>query len=156
MTAASRTVDVLRWLVATGGGTGLFPVAPATFASLGAILLYAVLPIDGGSPAFIAMVFGGFLVAVWAAHRSMTPTSHDPKFVVCDEFIGMWAALLWIPKEWAFLVGAFLLFRLFDITKPFFVRRLERLPGGLGIVADDVAAGIGANLVLQLFARVLT
>ena len=156
MTAASRTFDILRWLVATGGGMGLFPVAPATFASLGAILLYAVLPIDGGSPAFIAMVFGGFLVAVWAAHRSMTPMSHDPKFVVCDEFIGMWAALLWIPKEWAFLVGAFLLFRLFDITKPFFVRRLERLPGGLGIVADDVAAGIGVNLVLQLFARVLT
>ena len=94
-------------------------------------------------------------MAVWAAQLSITPTAHDPKFVVCDEFIGMWAALLWVPKEWAFLLGAFLLFRLFDITKPLFIRRLERLPGGLGVVADDVMAGIFANLVLQLFARIL-
>ncbi|PZC47873.1 MAG: phosphatidylglycerophosphatase A [Chloroflexi bacterium] len=152
----SGFLDKIRWLIATGGGTGLMPVAPATWASLAAVLLYAVLPIDGGHPVFITMVFGGFLLAVWAAHRSLTPTSHDPKFVVSDEFIGMWAALLWIPKEWAFLVAAFLLFRLFDITKPFYIRRFERLPGGLGVVADDVMAGVLTNLVLQLFARVLT
>ena len=74
----------------------------------------------------------------------------DPGFVVIDEVIGQWIALLLSPAGWRHGLIALALFRLFDITKPFPVRRLERLPGGWGIVFDDVAAGLYALVVASL------
>ena len=74
----------------------------------------------------------------------------DPGFVVIDEVIGQWIALLGSPADWRHGLIALVLFRLFDITKPFPVRRLERLPGGWGIVFDDVAAGLYALGVASL------
>ena len=71
--------------------------------------------------------------------------------MVSDEFAGMWAACLFLPKTWVWLLIAFLLFRALDILKPFGIRRLEKMPGGIGIVADDLAAGLvtaaGLNVV---------
>ena len=75
---------------------------------------------------------------------------HDPGFVVIDEVIGQWIALLFCPVDWRHALIALVLFRLFDITKPFPVRRLERLPGGWGIVFDDVAAGLYALGIASL------
>ena len=75
---------------------------------------------------------------------------HDPQFVVIDEVIGQWIALLFCPVDWRHALIALVLFRLFDITKPFPVRRLERLPGGWGIVFDDVAAGLYALGIASL------
>ena len=75
---------------------------------------------------------------------------HDPGFVVIDEVIGQWMALLFCPADWAHGLIALILFRLFDITKPFPVRRLERLPGGWGIVFDDVGAGLYALVIASL------
>ena len=74
----------------------------------------------------------------------------DPGFVVIDEVIGQWIALLASPADWRHGLIALVLFRLFDITKPFPIRRLERLPGGWGIVFDDVAAGLYALVVASL------
>ena len=74
----------------------------------------------------------------------------DPGFVVIDEVAGQWIALLGSPADWRHGVIALVLFRLFDITKPFPVRRLERLPGGWGIVFDDVAAGLYALGIASL------
>jgi len=74
----------------------------------------------------------------------------DPGFVVIDEVIGQWIALLGIPFDWRHGLIALVLFRIFDITKPFPVRRLERLPGGWGIVFDDVAAGLYALGIASL------
>jgi len=75
---------------------------------------------------------------------------HDPGFVVIDEVAGQWITLLFSPADWRHGVIALILFRLFDITKPFPVRRLERLPAGWGIVFDDVAAGLYALCVASL------
>jgi len=75
---------------------------------------------------------------------------HDPGFVVIDEVAGQWITLLFSPAEWRHGVVALILFRLFDITKPFPIRRLERLPAGWGIVFDDVAAGLYALGVASL------
>jgi phosphatidylglycerophosphatase A len=74
----------------------------------------------------------------------------DPSEVVIDEFVGMLVAFLWLPVTWQSLVAAFLLFRLFDIWKPFPAGRFEKLSGGLGIMADDLVAGIYANLTYHI------
>ena len=73
----------------------------------------------------------------------------DPGEVVSDEVAGFMVTLYLLPFSWPFLAGGFVLFRLLDILKPFPIRRLERLPGGAGVVLDDVAAGILANLILR-------
>jgi phosphatidylglycerophosphatase A len=75
---------------------------------------------------------------------------HDPGFVVIDEVAGQWITLLWSPADWRHGLIALILFRLFDITKPFPVRRLERLPEGWGIVFDDLGAGLYALGVASL------
>ena len=75
----------------------------------------------------------------------------DPGFVVIDEVAGQMISLIAIPVDWKYLVAGFILFRGFDIAKPFPLRRLERLPGGTGIMMDDVGAGIYALALLQIW-----
>jgi phosphatidylglycerophosphatase A len=96
-------------------------------------------------------ITSGIPAATLAARES---GRHDPQFVVIDEVAGQWIALLGSPADFRHGVIAFILFRLFDITKPFPVRHLEKLPGGWGIVFDDVAAGLyalGVASVLRLW-----
>lgn len=138
----------LAWLVATGFGSGLAPVAPATVASAVALGIYYLIPISGASPVLYLLIGGGFLLGVAATWTLVTDADHDPRRAVWDEFVGMWTTCLWLPKELPWLAAAFCCFRVLDITKPWPIRRLERLPGGLGIMADDLAAGIvGAALL---------
>ncbi len=146
---AACLFDSATWLIATGFGIGLSPVTPATVASAAALLLYAFLPIDETLPANWVFIAASFAVGIWVTGRFATSESPDPRYVVWDEFVGMWVACMYVPKTWPFLAAAFLLFRLFDVLKPFPIRRLEHMPGGLGIMADDILAGIYANLVLR-------
>jgi phosphatidylglycerophosphatase A len=95
----------------------------------------------------LASIVLGIPAASIAARES---GKHDPGFVVIDEVAGQWITLLWSAADWRHGLIALILFRLFDITKPFPVRRLERLPGGWGIVLDDVAAGLYALGVASL------
>jgi len=90
--------------------------------------------------------------AIWAAGQTARQSGmKDPQFVVVDEVVGQWLALAGARSlNWKSWLAAFLLFRLFDIWKPFPVRQLESLPGGVGIVADDLMAGLDAALVLFL------
>ncbi|MEL6867415.1 MAG: phosphatidylglycerophosphatase A, partial [Bacteroidota bacterium] len=74
----------------------------------------------------------------------------DPSKVVIDEMAGMWISLLWLPFSPLLLLLAFLLFRAFDIGKPFYIRQMEKLPSGWGIMMDDVLAGVYTNLLLQI------
>jgi phosphatidylglycerophosphatase A len=92
------------------------------------------------------------LPSIWAADRTAAVrNSKDPQLVVVDEVLGQWIALAFVPAlAPGWFAAAFLLFRAFDIWKPWPVRSLERLPGGTGIVADDIAAGAWAALVLKL------
>jgi len=76
---------------------------------------------------------------------------NDPGFVVIDEVAGQMIALIAVPLDWKYLLAGFILFRSFDIVKPFPLRRLERLPGGTGIMLDDVGAGLYALVLLQLW-----
>jgi phosphatidylglycerophosphatase A len=138
-------------VVSTCLGAGLFPVAPGTFTSLIAALLYAFglarlpLPFRG---AIMAAVFFLGVAAAGATARSLG--RKDPRLIVIDEVVGQWLALLAAPSGWLPVLLGFLLFRAFDILKPFGIRRLEALPGGWGIMADDVAAGLASLIILRL------
>lgn len=144
----------LAWLLGTCFGCGLFPVGPGTAGSIAAVLLALFVHWAWGWPGWAFAILSALLVlpAVWAARRLERQTQqHDPQIVVADEVLGQWIALAPAPVlDWRSLVFALLLFRFFDIVKPFPVRRLEALPGGIGIVADDLMAGLYAALVLFL------
>lgn len=145
------------WTVATFFGAGLGKPGPGTWGSVAAVLLwaaYAALAHPSASVMFLALLAGivlsialGVPAATIAARES---GRHDPGFVVIDEVAGQWIALLGSPFDWRHGLIALVFFRLFDITKPFPARQLERLPDGWGIVFDDVAAGLYALGVASL------
>ncbi|HZA25396.1 MAG TPA: phosphatidylglycerophosphatase A [Dehalococcoidia bacterium] len=139
----------LGWLIGTGLGSGLFPVAPATAGSLVALVIYFFIPVAGDSLSLYIMISVGFIVGIWATGTLITSTEHDPRQAVWDEFIGMWTTCLLLPKTLPWLAAAFICFRILDVVKPWPVRRLERLPGGLGIMADDLLAGIYGTVLLN-------
>lgn len=140
-------------LVACGFGSGLAARAPGTWGSL---LAAALAPPLLWAPAAVAWALlaaaavGGVLLCD-AAVRRLGP---DHPGIVWDEFCGLWLALLLVPPSWTAWVGGFVLFRLFDIVKPWPVGWLDRrCGGGLGVMADDLAAGLLAGAVVQLLGR---
>ena len=135
--------------IATGLGSGLAPVAPATVASAIAVAVYWVLPFEGKSPWLFGVAAVVFVIGMWAAHVVRSNADPDPSRVVVDELAGMWAAVAFLDKTWPWMLAAFFAFRALDILKPWPIRRFERLPGGLGIMADDLAAGVIAAGLLN-------
>jgi phosphatidylglycerophosphatase A len=133
----------------TGLMIGRIPVAPGTFGSVAGIalcLVFARLPLAAATAAAIGFIF----FSIWIADRSVRILgAKDPGCIVIDEIAGMVATLHGLPPDPVVVLAGFILFRLLDISKPLGIRRLEKLPGGLGVVADDVAAGVVANLVLR-------
>ena len=146
-------VSLVARTLGAGAGIGLFPVAPATAASLAAVVIYGFSPIAEDSLGLYLLVGLGFLVGVWATGSLITPNDPDPKTAVWDEFIGMWVTCLLLPKTLPWMAAAFVLFRVLDVLKPWPVRRFERLPRGWGIMADDLAAGVLGALALNVVYR---
>jgi len=129
--------------------TGFFPFAPATFATLVFLLIYRLVP--GGDWIATWTIFIPTLVLSIPASSRMEKThGKDPHCVVIDEVVGIQIVLLGATPSIAGVVAAFVLFRIFDVWKPYPIDRLQSLPGGWGIVADDVVAGIYARVVLML------
>jgi len=138
-------------LLATGFGVGYSPVAPGTLGTLIAIPIYYFLS-EIPSPLYEITLIGFFFLSVWLSENAeiFFGKKDDPRIVI-DEVIGFLITMLWVPKTIRFIIIGFFLFRFFDILKPFPIRRLEkRLKGGFGVVLDDVAAGVYANIVLRL------
>jgi phosphatidylglycerophosphatase A len=137
--------------IATGGLIGYAPVAPGTFGSLAALPLCWFISLMGTDVAaiFVLVLVG---LSIWIAHAAeKIEAQNDPKLVVLDEICGMAVTLFALPFSPVFIVGGFALFRVFDILKPFPIRWIDKkVPGGLGIVLDDLLAGILANGVLRL------
>jgi phosphatidylglycerophosphatase A len=139
------------WL-ACGFGSGLAPVAQGTFGSLAAILPWLLLR-QLSLPVNLLVIAIGFAIGVWAcdvAGRALGVDDH--RSLVWDEFIGQWIALLpaLLAPWWAVIAG-FALFRLFDVWKPWPIRWLDRhLKGGMGVMVDDVVAGLFAAILLWL------
>ncbi len=132
-------------------GVGLIPIVPGTLGSLFGIGLVLL---SFWNPVLYASVFLlCFLAGYWAVRRLDLSIQKDPQFVVMDEVLGMMIALAGVPLGWNSILMGFVLFRVFDIFKPWPCHRLETLPGYWGILLDDVAAGIYARLVLLIFFR---
>jgi len=137
------------YFIGTGFGIGLIPIVPGTFASLFALALFFLLPIDSNSIWHIPIVISLFCIGVWSSNNLSFPENKDPSIVVIDEIMGMWISCLFLPKNSIWIIMAFILFRFFDITKIGGIRKLENLPGGLGIMIDDVFAGILVCTILN-------
>jgi phosphatidylglycerophosphatase A len=143
--------------LATCLGCGYFPWGPGTIGSLVAIIIAVVLHFSAGAsrPALLIATLVLLAPAIWAS--TQTARLHgqkDPSVVVIDEVLGQWVTLLGATAlRWKSFCAAFLLFRLFDIWKPWPVRNFEKLPEGVGIVADDLAAGIYGALILYIVGK---
>ena len=143
--------------IACGLGSGLAPVAQGTFGSLAAILPWLLLR-ELSLPMNLVIIVLGFALGVWAcgmAGRALGVDDH--RALVWDEFVGLWIALLpaLLAPWWAVVIG-FALFRLFDVWKPWPIRVLDRrLKGGLGVMVDDVVAGVFAAVVLGVVRHLL-
>jgi phosphatidylglycerophosphatase A len=140
------------WAIATWFGCGLVPKAPGTMGALGAIPLYLLLA-RGGREGVAAGALALTALGIWASSAVARDLGKkDPQLVVVDEVVGLLVTMLPIRDvSWRAILCGFLLFRLFDITKPWPTRRFEALPGGWGIVMDDVVAGVfGACVMVGL------
>ena len=137
--------------LATGFYVGNIPPAPGTLGSLiGLALCFLLAGIQLPPAIVLAVLFIGF--AVWIAHAAeKTLKKKDPGCIVIDEVAGMVVTLIGLPFNLTTAVIGFIIFRILDILKPFPIRTLDkRLAGGIGIVADDVVAGIFANIILRV------
>ena len=140
--------------IGTAGGAGFSPIAPGTAGSIVGVLIYLLIErLQLGAYYLHAIIFF-FIVGIWASSRVENLWGHDSQRIVIDEVVGQMitygvAAGRYQLSAFHIVLG-FGLFRLFDIVKPFPIRYLERLKGGLGVVADDVGAGIYALVVLTL------
>lgn len=143
----------LRFL-ATCGPVGFWTTFPGTVASILAIVvIFFIFQVNISDLLWVGcVIFLGFISTREYLKQS---THQDPSEVVIDEVAGMMVAMLFVPKTSFFLASSFVLFRLFDILKPYPIRRFEKLPSEWGVMMDDVVAGLMANVVLQIIRFVL-
>jgi phosphatidylglycerophosphatase A len=147
-------VNRLALALATWFGCGYWPWGPGTVGSLAAVLIVAGLHtwLGAGRLTIAALLVVFLFPGIWASTRTARILkTEDPGMVVIDEVLGQWLTLLGASSLNAkTFVAAFLLFRLFDIWKPWPIRRLENLPEGIGIVVDDLGAGLYGAIVLTV------
>ena len=145
-------------VLSTLGFIGYLPVAPATWASAVVALAGYFLPVPP-LPVAIAILIAGGAVAVWICGEAEKELGHDAHPIVADEVVGQSIALLGVAHDPVSFAASFALFRIFDVWKPLGAREIQRLPGGWGVVADDVIAGLTAcfalHAALALAARLL-
>ncbi|MBN1293230.1 MAG: phosphatidylglycerophosphatase A [Candidatus Latescibacteria bacterium] len=141
--------DYIARFISSGMGVGYVPVAQGTVGSLWGPVLFLIAP-QGCFKWIWFSVPVLILIGVWASYRSEIYWGHDPGRVVIDEVAGVLITLVFITPSVHVLIAGFILFRIFDIFKPPPVRFFEKLPGGWGVMMDDVAAGIYAHIVLRV------
>ena len=149
-----KRAKLFHIIIASGFGSGFSPFAPGTAGALVAVIIWTVLFYV--IPFNILLVVTSLLIVlftaagIWSADKLESEWGKDPSKVVVDEMVGVWIALLAVPvgNVW-YILFAFLLFRFFDIFKPLGIRKMEQLEGGLGVMADDILAGIYSFLLLM-------
>lgn len=134
-----------------GLGSGLAPVAPGTFGTLAAIPFYLLLS-TLSLPLYLALLLISAVVGVWICGQTADALGvHDHPAIVWDEFVGLWVTMIAAPAGWLPLVLGFALFRLFDVLKPWPIGWLDKhVSGGLGIMVDDILAGVMACICLHI------
>ena len=149
-----KRAKLFHIIIASGFGSGFSPFAPGTAGALVAVIIWTVLFYV--IPFNILLVVTSLLIVlftaagIWSADKLESEWGKDPSKVVVDEMVGVWIALPAVPvgNVW-YILFAFLLFRFFDIFKPLGIRKMEQLEGGIGVMADDILAGIYSFLLLM-------
>lgn len=142
----------LAWVFATWFGCGLSPIAPGTVGTLGALPLYYAVRGHGPSAVLLAS-FVVTAIGIWSSNIVVRSTGiKDPQRIVIDEAAGVLLSLAAAPMTLRGVIAAVVLFRVFDITKPFPARRAEALPAGWGVVVDDLVAGLWAAVLVRFLA----
>ena len=138
-------------LLAFGFGSGLSPFAPGTMGTLVAIPFVFALKSLGTTGFWIALLLL-FLLGVWVCDRASRKLGeHDPGSIVWDEMVGYWLTMAFVPLQWQWLLAAFVLFRFFDIIKPWPIGQIDRkVSGGFGIMIDDIVAALFAIIILAV------
>ena len=139
-------------LLAFGFGSGLSPVAPGTFGTLAAIPIYLALVNSVNSIIYVLVVILFSLLGFWLCGKTAKDLGvHDHPGIVWDEIVGFLITMYLVPLSWVWIMVGFALFRVFDILKPWPIRFLDqKVEGGIGIMLDDIVAGIFAWVVLQI------
>lgn len=148
-----KTPPIIPVIIATGFGSGFSPVAPGTAGALLACLIWWALSLCL-APSVLLVVTAALVVVftfagVWSANRLEPYWGEDPSRIVVDEMVGVWIPLLAAGGDnlW-YALAAFVLFRFFDILKPLGIRRMEALPGGIGVMMDDILSGIYSLILI--------
>jgi phosphatidylglycerophosphatase A len=138
--------------IAQGAYAGKIPYAPGTMGTFVAVGLYLLT--RGISPShYVVLCVLLCGIGIWTAHKAERILGcTDCPSIVIDEIAGFFIAMAWVPAGWGFLIAGFILFRFFDIVKPWPLDDLQGLRGGLGVMMDDIGAGIYTNMVLQIAA----
>jgi phosphatidylglycerophosphatase A len=136
--------------LAQGAFAGRSPIAPGTAGTFVGVLLYLGIRNLSSVPYGFLCVLLCFLGIFVAGRAEKMLGSKDSPSIVIDEIAGYLIAMFMVPSSWGAVAAAFIIFRLFDIVKPWPLRRLQDLPGGLGVMIDDIGAGISTNIVLQI------
>jgi phosphatidylglycerophosphatase A len=144
-------------LISTCLGLGYAPKGGGTLAAIACCLVWyftgTVYNVHGY--VFLLVTILLMAVGVWSAEKMERHWGKDNYRIVIDEVVGMCLTLLFVPVRWQVVLTGLLLFRFFDIAKPLYIRRMENLKGGWGVMMDDVLAGVYSNLLLQLLARLI-
>ena len=146
----------LPWLIATFFGIGHLQPGSGTWAAAVTVFFWWIATrwLPPSSLFLVAVALSAFITLIGIPASTVVARESaikDPGFVVIDEVAGQMIALIGVPLDWKYLLAGFILFRSFDIVKPFPLRRLESLPGGAGIMLDDVGAGLYALVLLQVW-----
>lgn len=144
---SKKFINELNLSLATGLGFGYSPVAPGTVGSILAILIYWLLPVQYFLFYTILLLLVSFYIA-GAAEKTLG--QKDSQKIIIDELVGMSIVLLFVPPKFIYILLAFVFFRFFDISKFYPAKSIEKLQGGLGIVGDDILAGLYASLLIQI------
>lgn len=142
-------INFFEKMLGSGFFTGYIPIVPGTFGSLAALLIYFI-PGFEKPVIIIPAIVVFFAYGIYVGNKFDKVYGKDPRQCTIDEVVGMWISLLFLPKKIIVSFIAFIVWRAFDIIKPFPARDLEKLEGGLGIMIDDVVAGFYSLIVLQV------
>ncbi len=146
----------LAVFLATVWGVGFVPFAPGTAGTLVAAILYAYVIPFGFFDTYtaLAVLLGFSLIATAICTEAEKSLGHDDPAIVIDEVAGYFVSVMFLPASLMLAIYAFVLFRVFDIAKPWPINKLQNLPKGIGIMIDDLVAGLFANIILQILIRV--
>lgn len=145
-------MNLLSKIISTFFGVGYFPLAPGTLTSLIVVLLYKFYLHTLSWPFYLMLLFFLFIIGtITSTQYSSDLKNKDPRNIVIDEAMGQALLLFLLGEAWFPLILSFLLFRLFDITKPYPIKKIEILPKGWGIMMDDIAAAVYAGVLIRLY-----